>query len=115
MRFSAGSTAVFIRWSSSSVMNGCDIPIPEGVRIRIRLLGPYAVLKRESPHQVKQTLEALDVKPSDDHIQRLDSADSAGNRKIKKPDFAEATPHKETDRVQDPTSTTFPGSRPRSS
>src|SRR5215831_7051256 len=41
MRFSAGSTAVFIRWSSTSVMNGCDIRIPEGVRIRIRLFGHY--------------------------------------------------------------------------
>src|SRR6516165_231936 len=43
MRFSAGSTAVFIRWSSTSVMNGCDIRIPEGVRIRIRLFGHYAI------------------------------------------------------------------------
>src|SRR5215467_3936233 len=43
MRFSAGSTAVFIQWSSTSVMNGCDIRIPEGVRIRIRLFGHYAV------------------------------------------------------------------------
>src|SRR5215468_6260003 len=41
MRFSAGSTAVFIRWSSTSVMNGCDIRTPEGVRIRIRLFGHY--------------------------------------------------------------------------
>src|SRR5215469_12734984 len=43
MRFSAGSTAVFIRWSSTSVMNGCDIRIPEGVRIRIRLFGHYGL------------------------------------------------------------------------
>src|SRR5215469_14575814 len=43
MRFSAGSTAVFIRWSWTSVMNGCDIRIPEGVRIRIRLFGHYGV------------------------------------------------------------------------
>src|SRR5215467_11744324 len=43
MRFSAGSTAVFIRWSSTSVMNGCDIRIPEGVRIRIRLFGHYEI------------------------------------------------------------------------
>src|SRR5215469_11627443 len=41
MRFSAGSTAVFIRWSSTSAMNCCDIRIPEGVRIRIRLFGHY--------------------------------------------------------------------------
>src|SRR5215813_10784766 len=43
MRFSAGSTAAFIRWSWTSVMNGCDIRIPEGVRIRIRLFGHYAI------------------------------------------------------------------------
>src|SRR5262249_44890969 len=45
MRFSAGSTAVFIRWSSTSVMNGCDIRIPEGVRIRIRLFGDYGIVE----------------------------------------------------------------------
>src|SRR5262245_13888468 len=43
MRFSAGSTAVFIRWSLTSVMNGCAIRIPEGVRIRIRLFGHYEI------------------------------------------------------------------------
>jgi hypothetical protein len=29
--------------AATSVMNGCDIRIPEGVRIRIRLFGPYAL------------------------------------------------------------------------
>src|SRR5215831_387856 len=51
MRFSAGSTAVFIRWSSTSVVNGCDIRIPEGIRIRIRLFGHYGISQR--PHRVR--------------------------------------------------------------
>src|SRR5262249_19431244 len=52
MRFSAGSTKVFIRWSSTSVMNGCDIRIPEGVRIRIRLFGHYGLIVRDFRHGI---------------------------------------------------------------
>src|SRR5215471_17070419 len=58
MRFSAGSTAVFIRWSSASVMNGCDIRIPEGVRIRIRLFGYYET-QPISPSNLDQTASLL--------------------------------------------------------
>src|SRR5262249_59651664 len=50
------STAAFIRWSSTSVLNGCDIRIPEGVKIRIRLFGHYdlrlGVRKRCNPNRI---------------------------------------------------------------